>query len=480
MAGISSLGVGSGLDLNGILQKIMSIEAQPLTRLAAKESSAKTKISALGSLKSAIESLGTAAATLIPGSGKLAVDFFTSFKASLADTTIAQVSTTGSPVKASYSLDVIRLAQTHRIASTGAFASTSAPVLDTGETSGSLTLELGSVDTVAGTFSAKAGTAPVTIQIDQTNNTLGGLRDAINNANAGVTATILTGDSGPKLVLTSKDTGTNSQIKLTNVSGLSGFEFNPVSSTGNFSADPTQGGQAAQDAQIRVNGIVATGQSNTFANVIEGLSLTVTKETTASTALTVGQESTLATTLGAFVKAFNESAKTMRELGQYNKTGTSGPLLGHAALRGVQSRVLSLVSSRPTGVTEGAAFETLSAIGVSIEKDGSLKLDTTKLNKAIETNASAVAELAAAFGNTVKTATAATTGLPGLVNAATEGMNATLRDYTRQRDVLSDRLDAIESRYRKQFAAMDTLVASMNKTGAYLQQQLANLPTIGS
>lgn len=477
MAGISSLGVGSGLDLNGILQKIMSVEEQPLIRLASRESAVKTKISALGSLKSAIDNLGTSAATLIPGTGKLALDFFTSFKATVSDTTVAQVSTTGSPVKASYSLDVIRLAQAHRIASTGAL-SASGPVLDGGATSGSLTIELGSVS--GGVFSAKTGTTPVTIAIDGTNNTLSGLRDAINKANAGVTATILTGDSGPKLVLTSKDTGTSSQIRLTNVSGLSAFQFDPATNTGNFTADPAQGGQAAQDAQIKVNGIVATGQSNTFTNVIEGLSITALKETAASTALAVERESTLATTLGAFVKAYNEAAKTMRDLGQYNKTGASGPLLGHAALRGVQSRLSSLISSRPTGIAEGAAFETLSAIGVRVEKDGSLKLDTAKLTKAIETNASAVADLVAAFGNTIKTATAPTTGLPGLVNAATEGMNATLRDFGRQREVLTDRLDAIETRYRRQFSAMDTLVASMNKTGAYLQQQLANLPQIGS
>lgn len=479
MATISSLGAGSGMDLNGILQKLMSIEQQPLIQLASKEASAQAKISALGSLKSAVEAISGSAATLFPGTGKTAQELFTSTKVTVAGTEFASATATSTAVKASYSLEVSALAQAHRIATVDSrFTATTNTVLDGGFTTGSLKIELGSNS--AGSFVAKSGTTPITINIDSTNNTLTGLRDAINAAKAGVTASIITGDTGPKLVLSSNEVGAGSMIKLTDSGGLSGFEYDPIAAAGDFSADTAQGGQAAQNSVAKINGVTVTSSSNTLTNAIDGVTLTLLKQTTAATTVNVTKDNTLATSLGAFVKIFNDSAKTMRDLGNYSEKGNSGPLLGHAALRNVQNRLRNLITSTPDGIASNSAVRTLSDIGIGFQKDGTLKLDSSKLSKAIESNQDAVMNLVAAFGTQMKAATADSKGLPGMVSAATDGLNATIKGYNRQREQLGQRLTGIEERYRKQFSAMDSLVANLNKTATYLQQQLANLPGSGN
>lgn len=482
MATISSLGAGSGMDLNGILKSLMSVEQQPLIQLAAKEASAQAKISALGSLKSAIEAISGSAATLVPPTGKTALDFFNGTKSSVADTAIASISTTNVAVKGSYSLEVTKLALAQRLATVDSrFTSATDTVLEAGFTTGTLSLQIGSNN--GGAFVAKTGTTPVTINIDSTNNSLTGLRDAINAAKAGVTATIITGDTGPKLVLTSNEVGTGNLIKLTDVGGgLAGFEYDPIAATGDFSEAAAQGGQSAQGSEIKVNGITVSSASNTVTNAIDGVTLNLLKTNIGTpTSINVSRDSTLSTNLGAFVKFFNDSAKTLRELGKFDQTGkNNGPLLGDAALRNVQTRLRNLVSAPPTGISAGAAYKTLSSVGVSFEKDGTLKLDSTKLQAAIDKDSEAVANLVAAFGTQMRAATSDNKGLPGIVTAATDGLNATIKDVGRMREVLSTRLTSIEARYRQQFSAMDSMVASMNKTASYLQQQLANLPGSGA
>lgn len=482
MATISSLGAGSGMDLNGILKSLMQVEQQPLFQLASKEASAQAKISALGSLKSAIEAISGSAATLVPTAGKTAVDFFNGTKSSVTATEVASVSTTTSAVKGTYSLEVTRLAVAQRLATIDSrFTSTADTVLEGGFTTGSLKLEIGS--NTGGLFVAKTGTTPITINIDSSNNSLTGLRDAINAAKAGVTAAIITGDTGPKLVLTSNEIGTASLMKLTDVGGgLAGFEYDPITSTGDFSEATAQGGQSANSAELKINGITITSPTNAVSNPIDGVSLNLLKTNIGSpTTINVTKDSTLSTNLGAFVKFFNDAAKTLKELGLYGEGGkNNGPLLGNAALRNVQTRLRNLVFATPTSLSSTAPYKTLSNIGVSFQKDGTLKLDTAKLQTAIDKDAEAVANLVAAFGTQMRAATSDAKGLPGIVTAATDGLNATIKDYGRTREILNNRLVGIETRYRKQFSAMDSMVAGMNKTASYLQQQLANLPGSGA
>jgi len=483
MASISSLGAGSGLDLSGILQKLMAVEQQPLLALARKEAAVQSKISALGALKSSLSSLQTAAGNFVPSIGQTATQKFTSFKTSVADATIATATGATGAVAGTYSLDVVQLAKAQRLVTppttppaAAKYATGAAAV-----TQGTLKIELGTLSADGTTFTAAS---EKNIVIDSSNATLNGLRDAINAALSGASATIINstrtdGSSEARLVITSDTTGLAGVVRL---SGVADFVFDPTSgAAGNtLSAAPADGGQVAQNAKIKLNGIEGTSASNTVTGVLDGITLNLLKETTTATTLSVTKDNTsLTSQLNAFIKAYNDAAKTMKDLGFYDSTGAkTGALLGDATLRTVQSQVRDLAFAIPTGLTS-TTYQRLSDVGVAIQKDGTLTLDSTKLQKAIDTNFTAVADLVAGVGSKFKAALEGLAGSTGTVTAATDGLNRTIKDFGSRRAALVKRLESVEARYRRQFTALDGLVANLNKTGSYLQQQLANLPKIG-
>lgn len=483
MATISSLGAGSGLDLNGILQKLMAVEQQPLLALARKEAAVQSKISALGSLKSALSSLQTAAGNLAPASGQTAAQKFTSFKTSVADTTIATATGATGAVAGTYTLDVIQLAKAQRLVTPPTALPAAAKYADssTAVTQGTLKIELGTLAADGTTFTAAS---EKNIVIDDSNDTLAGLRDAINAATAGVSATIINstrtdGSSEARLVITSDTTGLAGVVRL---SGIADFVFDPTSgAVGNtVSAAPADGGQTAQNVKIKLNGIEASSASNKVTGVLDGITLNLLKETTTATTLSVTKDnSSLSSQLSAFIKAYNDAAKMTKDLGFYDSTGAkTGPLLGDATLRTVQSQVRDLAFAVPAGLTS-TTHQRLSDVGVALQKDGTLTLDSAKLQKAIDADFTAVADVVAGVGSKFKAALEGLAGSTGTVTAASEGLNRTIKDFGSRREALAKRLEAVEVRYRRQFTALDGMVANMNKTGAYLQQQLASLPKIG-
>lgn len=483
MAAISSLGAGSGLDLAGILTNLMSVEQQPLLDLQRKEASYQTRISALGSLKGALSTLQSSAAALVPGTGTTAADKYASYSASVADSSIASASATSSSVPGVYSLEVSQLAQSQRLASDPAVAhydSASSPI-----TTGTLTIDFGKVasttdpDTQATTTTYTADAArKLTVTIDSSNATLGGLRDAINAANGGVTATIVTGTAGAQLVLASKNGGNQNVMRL---SGIPGFEFDPAdpAKTG-FTQDSSKGGQAAQDAQFTLNGIAATSSTNSVSGVLDGVSLTLTKTNVGSpTTITVRKDSTSAanTALAAFIKSYNDANSAVSDLGSYNAdTKIAGPLQGQAVLRSAQTLLRQLVFNTTAG--GNSKYQRLSDIGISLNKDGSLApLDTTKLNNALTTDYAGVTSLIAKVGSTFKSAMDSMVGTNGAITGATDSTNAMIKSLDSQQTVINTRLASIQARYTAQFTALDTLIAGMKQTSSYLTQQLASLPS---
>ena len=199
MTTISSAGVGSGLNIESIVTALMSVEKQPLNNLEKRQNTYESKISALGTLKGALSSLQTAAKALTPAGAQSATAAFSGFKANLADSTIATASATSAAVAGTYSIEVGALATNQRLA-LGKTYDAGAAVLDFGtDTSRTLTL-------------TKGGTA-VDITLDTSQNTLAGVRDAINKASAGVNATIITDASGKQnLLLSATDGGTANAV----------------------------------------------------------------------------------------------------------------------------------------------------------------------------------------------------------------------------------------------------------------------------
>ena len=482
MASVTSLGVGSGLDLQGMLTKLMQVEQQPLTLLQNKQASYQSKISALGTLQSSLAALQTAAAGLTPSSTQTATEKFSSYSASVADTTIASASAAKGAVAGSYSLEVSSLATAQRLVSpASAFVSASTAL---NVDAGTLKIEFGKFTPATTTPVAAATYTPdATRELDisiSANASLNDIRDAINAKNGGVSATIVTGTNGPQLVLTSLKEGTDNVMRLSGLTGTDAgnFNFDPLApAVGTFS-ETAAGGRTASNAAFELNGIAGTSSTNAVTGVLDGVTLNLIKTNVGTpTTVTVSQNSTtgLTSALQAFVKAYNDSNSTMGGLGTYNaNTKIAGALQGESSLRTAQGQVRSLLFG--TTGDSASAYQRLSDIGVSVAKDGTLSLDTTKLNTAITSDFTGVANLVAKIGDTYNKTLEGIVGTTGSLVSATTGVTRMIKDLTNRQNVLSDRLTRIEASYRKQFTALDTLIASMNKTSTYLTQQLANLP----
>lgn len=479
---ISSLGVGSGLDLSGLLTNLMQAEQQPLLALQRKEASYQARISALGSLKGALSALQTAASGFIPSTGQTAFNKYSSFSTSLADTTIASASAATGAVAGSYSLEVTTLAKSQRLTSPDSTDLTGSAALTAGLASGGvLKIELG---TLSGTSPALAFAADAARELNVTvaaGATLADVRDAINAAatDGRVSATLVNGSNGQQLVLTSNKTGLANVMKL---SGIGGLDFDPAGTgSGTLSQDVAKGGQAASDAAFTLNGIAATSSSNTVSGVLDGVTLTLLKTNIgAPTTLTVTRDSTtsLTTAINSFVKAYNDAAKAMKDLGYYDaSTKKAGALQGDSTLRGAQSQVRNLLQ---TVVSGSSAYKTLSDIGVSLQTDGTLKLDSTKLKAATDADYAGVTNLVSGIGTAFKTGLESLVGSSGNITAATDSANRLIKDLGKRQEALTNRLAQVEERYRKQFSSLDTLIARMNQTSSWLTQQLASLPGASS
>lgn len=474
---VSSLGAGSGLDLNGILTSLMQVEQQPLTALQNKEASYQARISALGNLKGTLSSLQTAAQALVPSITQTAAQKFASYSASVANTAVASASASAGAVSGSYSLEVTTLAQTQRLTGTAGLSSIA--------TGGTLSIDLGAL-TTSGAPPTSTYTANSSRQLQITitgGETIEAVRDAINAAatDGRVSATVINGTAGKQLVLTSGSSGTANVMKLSGIAELS-FDpapdpnaVNPVPDS--LSQDAANGGLAASDAHFKVGGIAATSSSNSVTGVLDGVTLNLSQTNVGTpTTVTVSRDTTSALTLAlnTFVKAYNDSAKSLQSLGFYDaSTKQSGPLQGDSTLRSAKSQISSLLRTRAGGDSH---YQTLTDIGVSLQKDGTLKLDTTKLNSAISADYAGVTALVAKVGKAIDVGMEAQVGSSGALAGATDSANRMIKNLGKQQTVLSNRLTQIEANYRKQFTALDTMVASMKQTSTYLTQQLANLP----
>lgn len=455
---ISSLGAGSGLDLSGILSKLMQVEQQPLFALQTKEATQQARISALGTLKSALSSLQTAAQGFIPTTGQSVSDKFSTLKATVADTSIATATASTGAGAANYALTNITLAKEEQIRKSG--------ITIPATPDGKLSITVGS------------GTA---VEVAVTGgSTLADVVKAINDSSADVSASIVNNGTTDFLILSANKTGQSNQITVSSDDAAwNGFDFTPPgASTPGYTNNGWTEQQEAKTASVDVNGLQITSDTNTISTAISGVTINLLKESAPGTTLTVTKDSTasLTSAINGFIKAYNDATKSMKDLGLYNtETKQAGALQGDATLRSAQTQVRSLMQSKAGG---SSAYQMLSDIGVAVQKDGTLKLDTTKLNKAIEADFAGVGTLVSSIGTAFKTTLEGLVGTSGNIAAATDSTNSTIKSLVKSQTALSERLTKIEARYRKQFTALDTLLASMNKTSSFLTQQLANLPSV--
>lgn len=467
---LSAAGVGSGLDVKSLVSQLMAVEQQPLVQLTRQEASYTAKLSGLGAVGGALSSLQTAAQAMASASTD-------AFKTAVSDSTVLTAAAASAAVAGSYSVAVTALAQQQKLIAAGVASSTDA--IGTGAAT-TLSFQAG---TISGTltdgiydpgasFTPDPETSAVVVTIDSSNNTLTGIRDAINAADTGFTATIINDGSGSpyRLSLTSNDTGIASSLQLT-VSGDATLQsllgYDPAA------AQNLTQTQAAQNAQFRVDGVGISSASNTVADAIQGVTLTLAKAnpdpSPETTTVTVTRDtSALAATVGALVNAYNSVNRALS-----GATGKGAALQGDWGLLSLERQVRAILTSAEPA---GGSYTMLSQLGVAFQKDGSLALDSTKFGAALSANFADAAALTAALGDAVETAVEEMLGPSGPITNKTEGYNRSIKDIGTRRDALQIRLQAVQARYQAQFSALDTMLASMNATSSFLTQQLSNLP----
>lgn len=460
MASIASPGIGSGLDINGIISKLMAVESRPLTQFASKEGSYQAKLTAFGTLKGALSSLQTAAQTLTK------TETFTGMSASSSDSSLFTASATSTASAGSYDLAVTTIAKAHGLRTNVNYGT------DTFD-SGTLRIQIGT------------GTA-VDVAISGVS-TLAQIRTAINDAKVGVTATVVNDGTADRLVLTSNTTGTDGQIAITAPTTNNNGTRRLTDLVG---ANLTQT-QAPDNAVFTLNGINITRSTNTVENAVEGVTIKLIKEPVSQTPpitpltgkLTVAQNaSAIAGAVNTFVKAYNDAINSIKSSTAYDAANKRAAVLtGDSTARTIQSQLFGLVGARVSGIEGGIAR--LSDVGIAVQKDGTLSVDSSKLSAAL---ADPDKDVAAFFTQTTSgnegiavrfnKILTGMVGTNGLISSRTDGIDASIKDLQKRADSFSLRLEAIEKRYRTQFSSLDALVASMNQTSNYLAQQLANLP----
>lgn len=387
---ISSPGIGSGLDVGSIVSQLMALERRPLVALDSREGKYQAQLTAYGSLKGALSSFQSAVAALATPAK------FSAVKATLTDTTAATASASSAATPGSYSVEIQALAQAHKLKS-AAFAATSTTV-----GSGTLTIQFGSYS--GGVFTLNPDKAAQSVVIDSSQSSLAGVRDALNAANAGVSASIVNDGSGNRLVIASKDSGVANALKITvadddltnsDNAGLSQLAYD-ASTGGTTNLTQTV---SAQNATVVIDGISISKSSNTLSDAIEGVTLNLLKTNIlGATTLTVTRDTAgIQAAVESFVKAYNDIHKTITDLSKYDAANKrASTLTGDATVRSVQTQLRGLFNTALS--TAGGGLSSLSEIGIAFQKDGTLKLDSNKLSTVLSDSTKDVSTLFAAVG----------------------------------------------------------------------------------
>ena len=453
MAGLTASGVGSGLDISGLVSQLVTAERTPVdNRLSAKESTIKAKLSAYGSLKSAISDFQTAL-------GKLKSDsVFQGRTITLSNDKLVKVTAEADSAQASYSLVVESRAEKQKLAS-AAYAGGASTVIG------------------AGSLTIGAGDKSFSVSVDGTSGTLAGIRDAINKStdNPGVTASLVNTTEGTRLVLTAAKTGEANVLTLSGTGALTQFDYT-AGASGNAMTEQV----AASDARIVLDGFVLESSDNTFKNAVEGLTIDVLKADVGETVtVEVARDTSVSRkSVEDFVAAYNKLQSKLSSLTSYDAASSkAGELLGDSVARTLSSTLRNEINTALDGVS--ANFDTLSELGITTNaKSGQLEINSTKLDKVLAENHDAIADffsgsdgmsarLSASLDRFVKS--------DGLIQGRTDSLNSQSKDVTRQREAHELRMEQLQARYTAQFTALDTLLSGLSSTSSFLTSQLSLL-----
>jgi flagellar hook-associated protein 2 len=463
MAGaINFSGIGSGLDFSALTEAILAERSRPLTQLQARSADFTKRSDALKQLNARLVAFTEAANALTDRA------LGTGLQAATSSASVATASSSSSAAAGTINLTVTRLAsglsQSSRV-----YGSASEAVLAGSATTATFELRQGGAATGAA------------ITIDETNNTLTGLRDAINNAGAGVTAAIVDIDGTGaqyKLVLNSTATGAAGRVELAETSAtgaaadLNLASLNPPGATTDFSA---------LDAAFSVNGLALTRSTNTVSDAVAGLTFNL-KDAGSAKITVSAKTSDLGDKVSAFVRAYNDVQDFIA--GQYAKDGKgrpSGVLAGDPTLRAVQAQLRDAVGA--SSANNGGAFKNLTEIGISRDDAGKLTLDTSVLNEKLSSAFSDVKSLFSGktegftgLANSIHTAAGALSdSVTGSVRAAIDGYESSIKRIEKNVADQLQRLNLLRETLTRQFAAADAAINQLNGQSTSLTTVLKSL-----
>lgn len=466
MSSISSPGLASGIDIKSIVSQLVALERAPLQSLKSQASSLQNRVSVYGSLKSMSAGLGDAAAKLAKP------ESWSGVTATSSDSAAVGVSATGTAQRTSLSVEVQRLAKAQSTAS-GAVAR------DNAVGGGTLHIQLGSW---AGGPFAPGAAAAVDIDV-AADDSLSDIAAKINDSQAGVSATVLRDATGERLLLRSKDTGevNGFRIQVTDgdgtpndASGLSRLAYDPGTASGMGLS------QAGINALATINNVPVSSASNTLADSLPGMTLTLSKETTAPVEIKVStDEAAIKKNIEAFVNAYNSINDLINTATKYDPvTKVAGTLQGDSTAVGLQNALRSMMRS----VTASSPFSRLIDVGIEAQKDGKLTIDSGKLGKAME-NLEGLQNLFSAsgggsggtdqgFGLKVKAFTDGLAGANGSLTTRSSSLQSAIRRNDKEQERVTDRATRAEARYLAQYNAMDAAVGQLNSLNAFVAQQI--------
>lgn len=474
MAGVT--GIGSGLDIDSIVAGMVAAERAPKeTQLANLEKKTTTQITAVGALKGAISDFQTALAALNKP------ELFQARSATSSKSDLVGVTATTAAGAGSYQLEVKSLASSSKVALAAIPNTAEAPARFT---SGTFEVSLG----VPGIPPAPNTKESFSVTIDENNNTLAGVRDAINTAgkDMGVSATIVTDEYGSRLVLSSSKTGAGRDITVTatgadepGLIGLSALNFTGTSGTGKDARVLT----SAQSAELYVDGLKVISETNKVDGAIEGITLDLKAKTVANEPLTIAvaeDKAGVKKQIQSFVDSYNKligviNAQTKVTSVGEGKAPVTGALVGDATAR----TLLNTIRNELVNVQGDGALRALTDIGITTQKDGTLAIDSAKLDKAMASN---FGELAGLFTGDKGLASRLDAKLKpytetgGILEQRNKAMTETITKIDDQKEALTRRLASLQERLYKQFNAMDLLVGQLSNTSSSLLASLENLP----
>jgi flagellar hook-associated protein 2 len=464
MSSITSSLTGGVIDTASIVQQLMQVESRPLTTLQQKEAAYQSKITAMGQLLSSVSTLQSAVSALKDTS-------LLGYSASVSDSSMISASATTGASAGSHNIQIKQLASTQSIYST-TFASSSDSVADlTG--AGASSVQKLKIETAAGSTE---------ITIDASNNTLSGIRDAINAAKINVNAFIVNDGTGNRLVLNSSLTGTANRIKISvaedvvnytdmgadiDNSGLSRLAFNPTYNTDGSIASGTANmtqSQAAVDAVFKVDGLEITKSSNVISDVLPGVTFSLTKADNyaSNVTLAVGNDSSsLKSKIQTMVNAYNalySQIKTLR-----GTADSKGTLSGESVLLSLSSSIRGITSTT-------FANNQLAGLGVSLDKAGVMSFDSTKLDTALASDSTSVVATLNAMGSSVSNTLNAYVN--DILPSRQKGLQTTVKNIQKSEERMQTQLTQIEDRLKKQYTALDTLLQQLQNTSSYVTTQM--------